>query len=137
MMDSSILQNSANRFGRKSLVVLVAIVFMVIAAACASDPEPRIEDFPSLILGTWEEIGGPEGTLTFSGSLASGIGRLSADGIAAETFTFQWVAPATIRTNIGNDQEFTVLFENSGDTLVLATVPAALEDEIIRYRRLD
>lgn len=116
-------------------ITCTALFLIAVTTACASDPEPRIEDFPSLLLGTWEQIGGPDGTLTFSGSTASGIGRRSADGIAAETFTYQWVAPAIIRTNIGNDTEFNVLFEDSGETLVLATVAIALEDGIIRYKR--
>lgn len=116
--------------------LLVALSVLALATACASDPEPRIEDFPSQLLGTWAQVDGPIGTLTFEGSTSSGIGRRSADGVAAEFFTFQWVSPAIIRTDIGNDIEFTVLFEDTGETLVLATVPAAASDEIIRYTRI-
>lgn len=126
---------SERRPGRRSAATLAALLIAIFATACASDPEPQVEDFPSLLLGTWRQVGGPVGTLTFSGSTASGIGRRSADGIAAETFTFQWVAPAQIRTNLGNDTEFTVLFEDNGETLVLATVAAAATNEIIRYSR--
>lgn len=117
-------------------LLFVALSVIALATACASDPEPRIEDFPFQLLGTWEQVGGPVGTLTFEGSTSSGTGRQSADGIAAEFFTFQWVAPAIIRTNIGSNVEFTVLFEDTGDTLVLATAPAAASDEIIRYKRV-
>lgn len=126
---------SGARLRLRFVAMLIAVTLAIFATACASDPEPRIEDFPSRLLGTWEQVGGPAGTLTFDGTTASGIGRRSADGIAAETFTFQWVAPATIRTNIGNDVEFTVLFEDTGNTLVLAAVAEAGTDEIIRYKR--
>ncbi len=89
-----------------------------------------------MLLGTWEQIGGPDGTLSFEGTVGSGIGTRTGEGDTAATFTYQWVAPATIRTDIGGDTEFTVLFEDNGDTLVLATAPEAFTDEIIRYRRL-
>ena len=127
---------AANR-GR-SIALILAILLVGLAAACAADPEPRIEEFPSLILGRWQQIGGPIGTLTFEGSTSSGIGRRSAEGIAAETFTYQWVAPAQIRTNLNGDVMLTVLFENRGDTLVLATAADtdASAHEIIRYSRL-
>ena len=116
---------------------LLALVVLALASCGSDSPtEAKIEDFPSLLLGTWEEVGGTVGTLTFTGTDFSGIGRLSADGIQAETFTFLWSAPAIIRTNLNNDQEFSVLFEDGGDTLVLATVSAGTENEIIRYRRV-
>ncbi len=118
--------------------VLMAAAAVFSVSACGSDAseEAKIEDFPNLLLGTWEQIGGPVGTLTFTGTDFSGIGRLSADGIQAETFTFLWVAPAIIRTDQNNDQSFSVLFEDGGGTLVLATVAGTEDDEVIRYRRL-
>ncbi len=122
----------------RRIAAFVVVGLIVLIAACASDPEPTIEEFPSLILGTWRQVNGPVGTLTFEGSTQSGIARRSAVGIAAETFTYLWVAPAQISTNLGNGIELTVLFENSGDTLVLATAGSANAEshEIIRYSRV-
>ncbi len=119
-----------------TLPALLILVTMAFSFGCASDPEPRVEDFPFLIQGTWEQIGGPVGTLKFEGSDASGVGVRSADGIAAESFTYQWVAPAQIRTDLGDDLEFNVLFENDGETLVLTSVAKAETDQIIRYNRI-
>lgn len=108
----------------------------LVALACTSEREPTVEDFPLLLLGVWEPVEGPVGTLTFQGSEASGVAIRSADGIAAESFTYQWVAPAQIRTNLNDDIEFNVLFEDRGDTLVLTSVAAAETDQIIRYSRI-
>lgn len=120
------------------LITVVALTF-AFATACASDPEPQVEDFPRLLLGLWQPVEGPVGTLRFQGSEASGTFIRSADGIQAESYTFQWVAPAQIRTNLvseAGDIEFIVLFEDGGDTLVLTSVAAAEEDQIIRYSRI-
>lgn len=125
------------RLRRYATPVLAAIVLAISAAACSSSEEPRVEDFPLWILGTWEQVGGPAGTLTFEGSESSGVGVRSAFGFNAESFTYQWVAPAQIRTNLGDDIELTVLFEDGGDTLVLASGPDAATDEIFRYSRVE
>ena len=118
---------------RRSLLVVSLFLLFV---ACSSSATPKVEEFPAYLLGTWTEVNGPIGTLKFEGSESSGIAIRSADGINAESFLFQWVAPALIRTNLSGDSEFTVLFEDGGDTLVLATVASAESNAIIRYSRV-
>ena len=56
------------RFKRYALLLVTLLI--ALTAACGSDnPEQaKIEDFPTLLLGTWEEIGGPVGTLSFTGT---------------------------------------------------------------------
>ena len=120
---------------RRYLLPTLVGLWMVLAA-CSQPVNPKVEDFPAYLIGTWTQVGGPVGTLKFEGAGSSGVAIRSADGINAESFTFLWVAPAQIRTNLVNDTEFTVLFEDGGDTLVLATVPAAETDAVIRYKRL-
>ena len=120
----------------RNLIIALTVLLAGGVTACGSENEPVVEEFPLLILGVWEQMGGPVGTLTFDGSEASGVAIRSADGIAAESFTYQWVAPAQIRTNLGEDIEFNVLFENGGDTLVLTSVAAAEADQIVRYSRI-
>ncbi|MDA1297984.1 MAG: hypothetical protein O3B04_08320 [Chloroflexi bacterium] len=116
-------------------VILVAI--MAAGVACSSgETGPRVEEFPGLLLGTWAPQTGPVGTLRFEGSTESGVAIRSADGINAESFTYQWVAPAQIRTNLAGDAEFTILFEDNGKTLVLTTVAGAETREVLRYSRV-
>ncbi|MDA0677165.1 MAG: hypothetical protein O2788_04070 [Chloroflexi bacterium] len=117
-------------------ILSTVMVLCLLLAACSQPVDPKIEDFPTYLIGTWSPVDGPVGTMKFEGTGSSGIAIRSADGINAESFTFQWVAPAQIRTNLSNETEFTVLFEDGGDTLVLATVSAAEANAIIRYKRL-
>ena len=123
------------RMQRTVLFASLVLLFLIASCSSGAPEDPKIEEFPARLLGTWEEVGGPIGTLTFTGTDFSGIGRLSADGIQAETFTFIWSSPAIIQTDLNEDQEFSVLFEDGGDILVLATVDS-FNDEIVRYRRL-
>jgi hypothetical protein len=117
-------------------VLVVILGLSLFLASCSQLRQPKIEDFPTCLIGTWAPIEGPVGTMKFEGEGSSGIAIRSADGINAESFTYQWVAPAQIRTNLINETEFTVVFEDGCDTLVLATVPAADNNQIIRYKRV-
>jgi hypothetical protein len=121
---------------RHGIILLIAIAMAVTTACSSSDPEPRVEEFPSFLLGTWEPQTGVVGTIRFEGSELSGVAIRSADGVQAESFTYQWVAPALIRTSLENNVEFTVLFEDNGKTLVLATVAAADSAEVLRYSKI-
>jgi hypothetical protein len=120
----------------RGLLLGVLVILLLVLTACSQPEQPKIEDFPTYLIGTWAPIEGPVGTMKFEGEGSSGIAIRSADGINAESFTYQWVAPAQIRTNLLNETEFTVLFEDGGDTLVLATVSAAETNAIMRYKRL-